>query len=55
MFIADPLPITIRSYSFIQVDATSNQISVWRLALGHPSIGTVERSLTVMKKHDKRS
>src|SRR5256886_17013575 len=36
MFIADPLPITIRSYSFIRVDATSKQISVWRLALGSP-------------------
>src|SRR5256885_10337500 len=36
MFIADPLPITIRSYSFIQVDATSKQISVWRLAFGSP-------------------
>jgi len=23
--------------------------------LGHPSIGTVEQLLTVMKKHDKRS
>src|SRR6266704_2414764 len=55
MFIADPLPITIRSYSFIQVEATSKQISVWRLALGSSSIGTVEQSLTVMKKHDKRS
>src|SRR6266571_80201 len=36
MFIADPLPITIRSYSFIRVEATSKQISVWRLALGSP-------------------
>src|SRR5207249_11533264 len=36
MFIADPLPITIRSYSFIRVDATSKQINVWRLALGSP-------------------